>query len=110
MRATRLGVVLLLAACGPQGGGASSGGGSSEQETAAVRQVIDAGNAEFIQHFTQGHGDIAASQYAEDAELMLVGVPVLKGRQQIAGFINSLASQKPGLTLTVDKVTVSGPM
>jgi len=111
MRAT-LGVVVLLAACGPQGGaaGGNTGGGSSEQETAAVRQAIEATNAEFVQHFNQGHGDIAAAQYAEDAQLMLVGARVAKGRQEIAALINSLAPAKAALTITVDKVTVSGPM
>jgi ketosteroid isomerase-like protein len=109
MRATRVGVVLLLAACGREGGAGGSAGGS-EQETAAARQAIEAANAEFIQHFVQGHGDIVAGQYTEDAQLMMAGVPVAKGRQQIAATFNSLAPMKPALTLTVDKVTVSGPM
>ena len=105
MRATRWGVaVALVSAC------AQGGGGNPEQETAAARKAIESLNAEFVTHFNQGHGDIAAAQYVDDARLMIVSSPVAKGKAEIAAAVTGLAAVKATLTIATDQVTVSGPL
>src|SRR5262245_53866274 len=108
MRAIRIAMAGLLAACGPKAGGGAAA--NPEAESAAAKQAIDAANQDLAQHLAMGHGDIVAAQYPDDAHMMVVNEPVAEGRAAIAAMFNGLAPMKPTIILTADKVTASGPI
>lgn len=105
-------VVMSLAAlaCQPKAETPEQAKARMDTESAAARQAIEASDADYVTHFNQGHGDIVAQKYVEDATLMIVGQPVASGRQAIAAAVNGLAPFKPQLTIKVDAVHANGPL
>lgn len=101
---------LTLAACAPTLETPAQAEARQASETAAVQKIIDSTNTDFEGHFNAGHGDLVAAQYSEDAELMLGGQPVAKGRAAIAGMVNAMATMKAALKLTSTSVARSGPI
>jgi len=53
------------------------------QNVADVRREIEANNARLIQTFVAGDAAAAAAMFAEDAVLLLPGMPMVSGRAQI---------------------------
>ena len=101
---------LLLMACAPKPETAEQAQARLTQESAEAKRAIDSLNAEFEGHFNAGHGDFVAAQYAEDGELQVVGRPLLKGRQAIAGEVTGLGSMKAAIKTTATSVAASGPI
>lgn len=105
-----LALAALAAACTPVAETAEQAEARMATESAAAREFIEAANAEFVQHFNQGHGDVVAATYTEDGVLMIVGAPVARGRQAIAAMVSGLAPMQPQLTITAQEVVANGPM
>lgn len=83
---------------------------ATPEETAAVTEKIEAANAEAVAALEAGDHAAYAGHFAEDAWQMPPNMPVLKGREAIAGFweeANAMAEQQFELT-TLD-VSVCGP-
>jgi ketosteroid isomerase-like protein len=79
-----------------------------ETETAAVRTVVDSMAREFALHFNQGHGDVVAGMYTEQAHLMPPNMPVAVGREAIKAALAPFFAMKPELKLTPDAVVANG--
>lgn len=109
-RLIAMGMTTLLAACAPAPETAEQADARIATESAAARELIDAANAEFVQHFNQAHGDVVAATYAEDGVLALVNAPVARGRQAIAAMVSGLGPMQPQLALTTDEVVANGPL
>lgn len=79
-------------------------------ESAAAKTAIEATNAEFASHFNQGHADVVAGYYTEDAVFMAPNAPAAEGRAAIQKAIEELLPLKPQLTLTTVSVVANGPL
>lgn len=79
-------------------------------ESQAARTVIDSLDREFGIHFNQGHGDIVAAMYADQAHVMPPNQPVAVGRGAIQAAFAPFFAMKPDLKLTADAVVADGPL
>jgi ketosteroid isomerase-like protein len=114
MRVGSWGILVLslgaAAGCQPKAESAEQAQARMDSETAAVRTVIDSVTRDFATHFNQGHGDIVASYYGEQAHLMPPNLPVAVGREAIKAAFAPFFTMKPDLKLTPDAVVANGPL
>ncbi|HEX5870339.1 MAG TPA: nuclear transport factor 2 family protein [Longimicrobium sp.] len=108
---------VVLAACGtaPTGSSRAAEAGASliaapAADPAGIRQVIDRNNARLIQTFVAGDAAAAAELFADDAVLMLNGVPQIRGKaaieQALAGFFTAVKYR--GIVANVQEVQFFG--
>jgi uncharacterized protein (TIGR02246 family) len=102
--------VLLAAAC-------QSGAETPEQtatrmqtESTAIRAVIDSMAIDFASHLNQGHADIVAAYYTEDAVIMPPNMPTARGRDGAKQVFDQFVAMKAQLTLKPESVSANGPM
>ena len=57
-----------------------------QQESAEVRKVIEAHNADLCRWYASGDIDSVVTVFAEDARLMPSNVPAIEGREAMRGF------------------------
>jgi len=79
-------------------------------ESADAKAAIEAVNQEFAGHLNQGHADVAAGFYTEDAVVMAPNVPAAMGREAIKGVLSGLASMQAQLHLVTESVVANGPL
>jgi ketosteroid isomerase-like protein len=81
-----------------------------DTESAAARTVVDSLDREFATHFNQGHGDVVAGMYTEQAHVMPPNLPAAVGREAIKAAFAPFFTMKPELKLTADAVVANGPI
>jgi len=102
--------LLALAACVPQAETPEQAQARMDTESAAARTAIDSLAPEFASHVNQGHADVVAGFYAENAVLMPPNAPTASGRAAIQAAWAEFISMKPQLTITPQSVVANGPM
>jgi uncharacterized protein (TIGR02246 family) len=63
-------------------------------ESAQVRSDVDSGNAQFLQAWKTGSGDLFANAFAEDGAMLLDGGRHVLGRDSIAAYMSRIFSQR----------------
>ena len=81
-----------------------------QSEEAAFRTIADSLAVEFASHLNQGHSDIVAQYYTEDATIMPPNMPAATGRDGAKTVFDAFAAMKAQLTLKPTAVSVNGPM
>jgi ketosteroid isomerase-like protein len=104
-----LGTLALMTGCQPAAETAEQAETRMDGEATAARTAIEASNAQFVAHFNAGHGDSVAAFFAEDGRVMGPNLPVVSGRQAIAGAMGMEAAS-PTLVLTTESVVANGPL
>lgn len=114
MRVGRWGILALslgvAAGCQPKAETAEQAGARMDTESAAAKTAIDSLATEFAAHFNQGHGDIVAAMYSEQAHLMPPNGPVAVGREAIKAAFAPFFAMQPTLKLTPESVAANGPL
>jgi len=100
----------LAAACQPKAETPEQAQARMDTETTAARTAIDSLDREFAQHFNQGHADLVAGMYTEQAHLMPPNMPVVVGRDAIKTGLAPFFAMKAELKLTADAVVANGPL
>jgi ketosteroid isomerase-like protein len=100
----------ITAACQPKAETPEQKQARMDTESAAVRTVIDSLDREFAVHFNQGHGDIVAAMYTEQAHVMPPNAPAAVGREAIKAVFAPFFAMKSELKLTPDAVVANGPV
>jgi len=81
-----------------------------QSEETAFRAVIDTLTPAFANHLNQGHTDIVAAYYTDDANIMAPNMPAEKGIEGAKKILGEFVSMKAQLTLTPVTVSVNGPL
>jgi ketosteroid isomerase-like protein len=81
-----------------------------ESESAAARTMVDSLTREFMSHFNQGHGDLVAAFYSEQAHLMPPNQPAAVGREAIKAAFAPFFAMKADLKLTLAALVASGAL
>jgi ketosteroid isomerase-like protein len=105
-----LALALGLAGCQPKTETPEQAQARMDTETASVRSVIDSLDAEFSSHFTQGHADLVAAMYSDQAHLMPPNQPVAVGKDAIKAAFAPFFAMKSELKLTADAVSANGDL
>lgn len=100
----------LAAGCQPKAETPEQAQARMDAETSAARTAIDSLDREFAMHFNQGHGDLVAAMYTEQAHLMPPNLPVAVGRDAIKAALTPFFGMKPELKLTADAVVANGDL
>jgi ketosteroid isomerase-like protein len=100
----------LTAGCQPKAETPEQAQARMDTESAAARTAIDSLDREFTLHFNQGHADIVAGFYAEQAHAMPPNEPVAVGREAIKTALGLFMAMKAELKLTADAVVANGPL
>lgn len=86
--------VCAAVACAPKTDTASA---PAAPDPAAVRHVIDSSNAVFVAALTKGDTAVMGHNYANDAIVMMSGMPAMNGR---AAVVQGMAAMLSGMTIT----------
>jgi len=100
----------FILGCQPKAETAEQAQARLESESAAARTAVDSLTREFMAHFNQGHGDLVAAFYAEQAHVMPPNQPEAVGREAIKAAFAPFFAMKSQLTLTPTTVVASGPL
>ena len=100
----------LAGGCQPKAETPEQAQARMDTESAAARTVIDSLDREFALHFNQGHGDLVAGYYTEQAHLMPPNGPAAVGREAIKTSLAPFFTMKPELKVTADAVVANGPV
>lgn len=100
----------LAAGCQPKAETPEQAQARMDTESAAARTAIDSLKREFVTHFNQGHGDVVAGFYTEQAHVMPPNAPAAVGREAIKGVFGPFFAMKSELKLTPDAVVANGPI
>ena len=107
-------LLLFAAACAPKGETAVNDSAATAAppvvDAAAVRQAIEQSNAKFADAVKQGDSVGMAANYADDAVMMMGGMPALRGRSEIAKAVTGMFQSMKGgdVKLTTSQVDVGG--
>ena len=89
-------LVMLVAACAPAGSGKTDSAATkmaAAPDPAAVRGAIDSANARFLAAFLKGDTATMMANYADDADVLMTGSPMARGRADIMKVFNEFMSQ-----------------
>jgi uncharacterized protein (TIGR02246 family) len=107
-------VLLFAAACAPKGETAVKDSAATAappvMDAAAVRQAIEQSNAKFVDAIKRGDTTAMAADYADDAVMMMGGMPALRGRSEITKAVTGMSQSMKGgdLKLTTSQVDLGG--
>jgi len=107
-------VLLFAAACAPKGEtpvrDSAAAVAPPVVDAAAVRRAIEQANANFSAAVKQGDSTGIVANYADDAVMMMGGMPALRGRTEIGGkVVEMFKSAKGGdVKLITSQVDVAG--
>ena len=107
-------LLLFAAACAPKGETAVRDSAATAAppvvDAAAVRQAIEQSNAKFADAVKQGDSTGMVANYAEDAVMMMGGIPALRGRSEIAKAVTDMFKSMKGgdVKLTTSQVDIGG--
>ena len=108
-------VLLFVAACAPKGetavkDSAAATAAPPVADAAAVRQAIEQANANFVAAVKQGDSTGMVANYADDAVMMMGGMPALRGRSEIGSKVVGMFKAVKGgdVKLVTSQVDVAG--
>jgi len=107
-------ILLFAAACAPKGEtpvkDSAATAAPPTVDAAAVRQAIEQANANFVAAVKQGDSTGLVANYADDAVMMMGGMPALRGRSEIGSkVVGMFKSLKGGdAKLVTSQVDVAG--
>lgn len=100
----------VAAGCQPKAETPEQAQARMDTESAGARTAIDSLTREFVAHFNQGHGDVVAGFYTEQAHVMPPNEPAAVGREAIKTSLAPFFAMKAELKLTTDAVVANGPV
>lgn len=103
-------VVVGLAACQARPETAEQMQARIQSEEAAFRAVVDTASPAFASHLNQGHADVVAGYYTEDAVVMPPNMPAATGREGAKKVVEQFIAMKANLTLKPEAVSANGPV
>ena len=112
MRATAAVAIVLMgvAGCQARSETAEQARTRIESESASFKAVVDTFAAAFANHLNQGHTDIVAGYYTDDATIMAPNMPAEKGTEGAKKVIGEFVAMKAQLTLTPVAAWANGPI
>ena len=81
-----------------------------QSEEAAFRAVVDTASPAFANHLNQGHADIVAAYYTDDATIMPPNMPAVTGKEGGKKVFGEFIAMKANLTLKPEAVSANGSM
>lgn len=104
-------VLIFLCSCGPKTETAIATKARIQQQSAELRTVIVAYNADLGRYYAAGDVDSIMSIFAEDARQMSLNGPALEGREKMRAFWKQAVSWGQwNFALTTVSVTANGPL
>lgn len=106
-------LVLVLAACKPQPETAEQMNARMSAEADSAKTYIEAANAAAARHMAAGNTDSALAHYADNAVVMMPGMPPMQGKAAITqGFRGMMQQMGGSMTIAFHtlNVSASGPV
>jgi ketosteroid isomerase-like protein len=106
-----LSVLIVLCSCSPKTETSSAAKARIQQESAELKKVVEAYNADLGRYYASGDIDSVMSVFAEDARQMASNAPALVGRERLRAFWKQAVSWGQwNFVLTTVSVVANGPL